>query len=162
MEKIQEHIIDYLTSKWIRDLMLATGISSWTIYAIKNGQINRGYKKRILDSIYSFFWIPKDEFYRKSVLISPSKNYLWQFFKIRRERLWYTKKQIAKLIKWEERHVRRFENWYINYNPNSYYFKKILDVYNLTDIEKQAVLEYVQSIKKIIKLEKSENVLYLN
>lgn len=161
MTKLQTKINEYLKNNSIRSLMKETKVSCWIIYLLKDW-VNRKYSKRILDNIYSLLKIEKDEFYKKNVFIPQSHNDLWLFFKIRRERLWLSTNQVAKLIKWEERQVRNFENWFVDYKPNSYYFTKLVELYDINWEEKEKILRYSNSLKELLDLQKKEKFLFLN
>lgn len=161
MTILQNKITQYLQENSVRDLMKATQVSCGMIYLLKAG-ISRKYSKRILDAMYLFFALEKDWFYKKNILVPHSHNDLWQFFKLRRERLWLKRQDVAKMIKWEERQLKRFENWEVYYNANSYYFKELIVLYKLTDNEKELITNYSNSLKNLISLQKKEKVLFLN
>lgn len=161
MTILQSKIKEYLQNNSVRNLMKATNISCWIIYLLKDW-VERKYNKRILDNIYLFFNIEKDVFYKKNIMVPQSHNSLGQFFKLRRERLWLKRSEVAKLIKWEERQIKRFENGEVYYNCNSYYFKELTILYNLTNKEKDLIKNYANSLKDLINLQKQEKVLFLN
>lgn len=161
MAILQKKIKEYLQNHSVRNLMKATQISSGIIYLLKDW-VERKYNKRILDNMYLFFHLEKDLFYKKNISIPQSSNFLWHFFKLRRERLWLKRNEVAKLIKWEERQIKRFENGEVCYNSNSYYFKELIKLYNINPQEKELIQNYTDSLKNLIHLQKQEKVLFLN
>ena len=157
MYKIQNKIKDFLDKKSARKLMQETWIGSWAIYSIMNWHKNKKYTKQTLDAIYDFFWLQKDIFYNENIkLHSGQGDPLWILFKKRREKLWLKREKVAKLIKWTDRHMRRIEAWDSTYKINSYYIKKLVELYQFNPEETNSIMFYISSLSDILKLVKEK------
>lgn len=152
MSKLEEKIIYYINTKWALKLRKETWIWMWNIYSFKN-KIDKTYTKQTLDILYDFFWLEKDSFYFSKLKREVwYKNSLWLLFKLKREELKLTKKDVAKQIKWSERHLSRIESWDSDYKLNSYYIKTLISLYNFSEVEKEYIKNYISSLKQIINL----------
>lgn len=160
MHKIQIKIKQYLEKDSARKFRDETWIWSWTIYSIKNWHKNKKYTKQTLDTIYDFFGLEKDLFYKENLkLNSWQEDPLWLLFKQRRELLWYKRAEVAKLIKWSDRHLRRIEAGDSTFRINSYYVKELVKLYDFTWEEINQIMFYITSLSDIISLSKKWDVL---
>lgn len=160
MYKIQQKIKAYLTKKTSRELMRETWVWCGTIYSIKEWHKNKKFRKQTLDTLYEFFGLSRDDYYKKSIKVSSwYEDALWILFRQRREKLWMSKSFVAKQIKWTERHLTRIETWDTTYRINSYYLKELLNLYQFNQEEINLIMTYVLSLSDIISLSKNENVL---
>lgn len=160
MQTIQEELNEYLWKYSARKLREETWIGCWTIYAIKDWHKNKKYTKQTLDTLYEFFSLKVDDFYKDNIKIhSWYEDALWILFRTRREKLWFTKHEVAKQIKGTERHLTRIETGDSNYRVNSYYLRELIKLYQFTQDEANLIMAYVLSLSDIINLSKKENVL---
>lgn len=160
MHKIQEYLQEYIELNSARKLRQETWIGCWTIYSIKDWHKNKKYTKQTLDTLYEFFSIEIDDFYKENIKIhSWHEDALWLLFKTRREKLGLTKHDVAKQIKWTERHLTRIETGDSSYRVNSYYLKELIKLYKFNQDEANQIMSYILSLSDIINLSKAENVL---
>jgi len=151
-------LAEFLENFSARKLREETGIWCGTIYAIKDWHKNKKYTKHTLDTLYEFFNLEKDLFYTENLKIHyQNENPFWILFKTRREKLWFTKHEVAKKIKWTERHLTRIESWDSSYRINSYYLKELIVLYNFDQGQANQIMSYVLSLGDIIDLTKQEN-----
>lgn len=158
MSRLQTEIINHIEKHGVRNLMENTKVGSSTIYSIKDWLENKWYRKKTLDSFYSFFKIPHDQFYFEKM-----ENYKWNYdplwiiFRAKRIQLWYSIWKVAKAIKWTDRHIRRIESWKVNYDISWYYFQELLKLYKFSKIERNKILSYSISLYDILELWKRES-----
>lgn len=160
MHKIQEELQEYLWKYSARKLREETWIWCGTIYSIKEWHKNKKYTKQTLDTLYEFFSLSVDDFYKDNIKVySWYEDALGVLFKTRREKLGLSKNEVAKQIKWTERHLTRIETGDSSYRINSYYLKELLKLYQFTQDEANQIMAYVLALSDIINLSKNENVL---
>lgn len=152
MEKIQEEIKKYITCNWVRKLQKEAKVWASVIYSILNNEEKKYYPEK-LENIYNFFWLQKDNFFKKKVFKFKLYNPLWKIFFLRRKKLWFSENFVAKKIKWSVRHLKRIESWDLK-TYDSFYIKEILELYNFSPLEKQKILNYLKSLKNILDIEK--------
>lgn len=157
MVLVLKKIKEYLEKNTVRTLQENAKVWSYIIYDLEKEW--KKVSKKVLDRLYNFFELEKDDFY-----FSKLSNYkwyiynpLWELLRKRREKLWFTREQIAKMIKWTDRHIRRLENGDMTYWSNYYYVKEILKLYKFSKIEENQILSYVSTFSIIIELSKKEN-----
>lgn len=154
--EILEKIREYLNEHTVRELQANAQISTGVIYDLDKP--NTFFWKKILDNLYKFFNLEKDEFY-----FSKLKGYkwhihnpLWELLRKRRQKLNMTLAEVAKKIKWTDRHLRRLESWDMKYGGNYYYLREILKLYKFSELEQNQILAYISNYNIIIEISKAE------
>lgn len=153
---LKEKIKKFLENHTVRELQKQAKVWAYVIYDLENEE--KKFSKKVLDRLYDFFNLEKDDFYfskltkYKWYLYNP----LWELLRKRREKLWLSREQVAKMIKWSDRHIRRLESWNMTYWSNYYYVKEIIKLYKFSKIEENQILSYVSSFSVIIELSKEE------
>lgn len=153
---LKEKIKKFLENHTVRELQDRAKIWAYVIYDLENEE--KKFSKKVLDRLYDFFNLEKDDFYfskltkYKWYLYNP----LWELLRKRREKLGLTREQVAKMIKWSDRHIRRLESWNMTYWSNYYYVKEIIKLYKFSKIEENQILSYVSNFSIIIELSKEE------
>lgn len=153
---LKEKIKKFLENHTVRELQKQAKVWAYVIYDLENEE--KKFSKKVLDRLYNFFNLEKDDFYfskltkYKWYLYNP----LWELLRKRREKLWLSIEQVAKMIKWSDRHIRRLESWNMTYWSNYYYVKEIIKLYKFSKIEENQILSYISSFSVIIELSKEE------
>ena len=157
MSILQEKITSFLDNHWTKKLRQETWIWCKAIDSIKKGYKNKKYTKQTLDTLYEFFDIEKDKFYRDNLKkwIKSDESALWSLLRKKREQVWLSKKEVAKIIKWTERHLSRIEAWDMTPHFNSYYLREILKVYKFSEEDSNQIRWYVASLHDIIELNRN-------
>lgn len=154
MEIIREKIKTFMQEKWVRTLQKEIWVGSNVLYSIlKLEPKDRKYSQDILDKLYNFFKIPKDDFYYNKIKqfkwrIDP----LWQLLYKRRKKLGLSIHQVSRMIKWSDRHLRRIESWGVYYSMWSYYLQELLKLYKFNKFEQNQILAYSISLSNILML----------
>lgn len=154
---IIEKIREYIDNNSARDLQQKCSVWAGTLYSLLKKE-NKKYYKEQLDRIYNFFWLEKDDFYFEKIQKYKWNTYnpLWELLRNRRKELWLTLEQVAKKIKWTDRHLRRLEAWEVFYSENNYYMRELLKLYEFSKIEQNLILTYVNSLWIIIEINKNK------
>ncbi|PZM86478.1 hypothetical protein DLH72_00850 [Candidatus Gracilibacteria bacterium] len=157
MVLVLEKIKEYLEKNTVRTLQEKAKVGSYVIYDLEKE--GKKVSKKVLDRLYNFFELEKDDFYFSK--LSNYKGYIYnplgELLRKRREKLGFSREQIAKMIKGTDRHIRRLENGDMTYGSNYYYVKEILKLYKFSKIEENQILSYVSTFSIIIELSKKEN-----
>lgn len=157
---IQNKLKEYIKLRSVRKFQEETWIGSWTIYSIMNWHKNKKYTKQTLDTLYDYFHLKIDVFYNENIKINSWQyNPLWVLFRERREELGYKIEEVAKVIKWSDRHLRRIESWDSTFRINSYYIKELVKLYQFNWEETNQIMFYITSLTDIINLSKKRDVL---
>lgn len=154
---IIEKIREYIDNNSARDLQQKCSVWAGILYSLLKKE-NKKYYKEQLDRIYNFFWLEKDDFYFEKIQKYKWNTYnpLWELLRNRRKELWLTLEQVAKKIKWTDRHLRRLEAWEVFYSENNYYMRELLKLYEFSKIEQNLILTYVNSLWIIIEINKNK------
>lgn len=157
MSLIQEKIKEFIDINNMKILRQETWIWCKAIYSIKNWHRNKKYTKQTLDTLYDFFEISKDKFYIDNMKkwLKSDESILWVLLKKRRDKLWLSKKEVAKIIKWTEREMTRIESWDVAPKFNSYYLRELIKLYNFSESEWNQIKWYVASLHDIIELNRN-------
>ena len=134
MSLIQDRIKEFLDQNNMKILRQETWIWCKAIYSIKNWHRNKKYTKQTLDTLYDFFNLTKDTFYIDNMKkwLKSDESILWVLLKNRRDKLWFSKKEVAKIIKWTEREMTRIEAWDVAPKFNSYYLRELIKLYKFS------------------------------
>ena len=81
--------------------------------------------------------------------------YMNGLLKKRRDKLWLSKKDVAKIIKWTEREMTRIESWDVAPKFNSYYLRELIKLYKFSESEWNQIKWYVASLHDIIELNRN-------
>lgn len=156
-----EKIREYIDNNSARDLQQKCSVWAGTLYSLLKKE-NKKYYKEQLDRIYNFFWLEKDDFYFEKIQKYKWNTYnpLWELLRNRRKELWLTLEQVAKKIKWTDRHLRRLEAWEVFYSENNYYMRELLKLYEFSKIEQNLILTYVNSLWIIIEINKNKRKIF--
>lgn len=156
-----EKIREYIDNNSARDLQQKCSVWAGTLYSLLKKE-NKKYYKEQLDKIYDFFWLEKDDFYFEKIQKYKWNTYnpLWELLRNRRKELWLTLEQVAKKIKWTDRHLRRLEAWEVFYSENNYYMRELLKLYEFSKIEQNLILTYVNSLWIIIEINKNKRKIF--
>jgi hypothetical protein len=152
---LQAKILEFLNNNWkFRQLSILTWISIWTLQDLKNWNNNRKYNKKILDWLYKYFSIEKDNFYKNNCFDKIKKKWdsVGDFFKKKRLWSWYSIHDVAKKIKVSNRQIQRLEYGEINYKYNSYLIQELFNLYRFSQKEQNAIIAYSISLQNIIDL----------
>lgn len=127
------------------------------IYSIMRWHKNKKYTSQTLDTLYDFFELEKDNFYKENQKkwLKSDESILWVLLKKKREQLQLSKKEVAKIIKWTEREMTRIESWDVAPKFNSYYLRELIKLYNFSDSEWNQIKWYVASLHDIIELNRN-------
>ena len=157
MSLIQDRIKEFLDQNNMKILRQETWIWCKAIYSIKNWHRNKKYTKQTLDTLYDFFNLTKDTFYIDNMKkwLKSDESILWVLLKKRRDKLWFSKKEVAKIIKWTEREMTRIEAWDVAPKFNSYYLRELIKLYNFSESEWNQIKWYVASLHDIIELNRN-------
>ena len=157
MSLLQEKIIHFLDTNNMKILRQETWIWCKAIYSIKNWHRNKKYTKQTLDTLYDFFNLTKDTFYIDNMKkwLKSDESILWVLLKNRRDKLWFSKKEVAKIIKWTEREMTRIEAWDVAPKFNSYYLRELIKLYKFSESEWNQIKWYVASLHDIIELNRN-------
>jgi len=157
MSLIQDRIKEFLDQNNMKILRQETWIWCKAIYSIKNWHRNKKYTKQTLDTLYDFFNLTKDTFYIDNMKkwLKSDESILWVLLKNRRDKLWFSKKEVAKIIKWTEREMTRIEAWDVAPKFNSYYLRELIKLYNFSESEWNQIKWYVASLHDIIELNRN-------
>ena len=157
MSLIQEKITSFLKENNMKILRRETWIWCKAIYSIKRWHRNKKYTKQTLDTLYDFFNLKKDKFYNDNLKkwLKSDESILWVLLKKKREQLWLSKKEVAKIIKWTEREMTRIESWDVAPKFNSYYLRELIKLYNFSESEWNQIKWYVASLHDIIELNRN-------
>ncbi len=157
MSLIQQRIKEFLEKNNMKKLRQETWIWCKAIYSIKNWHRNKKYTAQTLDTLYEFFELKKDKFYKDNMKkwLKSDESVLWNLMKTRREKLNLSKKEVAKMIKWTEREITRIEAWDVAPKFNSYYLRELLRLYGFSEPEWNQIRWYVASLHDIIELNRN-------
>ena len=157
MSLIQDRIKEFLDQNNMKILRQETWIWCKAIYSIKNWHRNKKYTKQTLDTLYDFFNLTKDNFYIDNMKkwLKSDESILWVLLKNRRDKLWFSKKEVAKIIKWTEREMTRIEAWDVAPKFNSYYLRELIKLYKFSESEWNQIKWYVASLHDIIELNRN-------
>ena len=157
MSLIQDRIKEFLDQNNMKILRQETWIWCKAIYSIKNWHRNKKYTKQTLDTLYDFFNLTKDTFYIDNMKkwLKSDESILWVLLKNRRDKLWFSKKEVAKIIKWTEREMTRIEAWDVAPKFNSYYLRELIKLYEFSESEWNQIKWYVASLHDIIELNRN-------
>jgi|SaaInlStandDraft_7_1057024.scaffolds.fasta_scaffold04692_4 hypothetical protein len=157
MSLIQDRIKEFLDQNNMKILRQETWIWCKAIYSIKNWHRNKKYTKQTLDTLYDFFNLTKDTFYIDNMKkwLKSDESILWVLLKNRRDKLWFSKKEVAKIIKWTEREMTRIEAWDVAPKFNSYYLRELIKLYKFSESEWNQIKWYVASLHDIIELNRN-------
>lgn len=152
---LQYFIKKYLQNYSLEKISTYTDVSISTIREVLNNNSNRKFSAKILDNLYRFFDLEKDEFYFSRIRLEKYSNHpLWNFFKQKRLKLGFSLAKVGKIIKMSERHIARIEEGKINFNPELYSVQKLMELYKISKTEKENVILYYiaeQKMKKMLK-----------
>jgi len=157
MSLLQEKIIHFLDTNNMKILRQETWIWCKAIYSIKNWHRNKKYTKQTLDTLYDFFNLKIDKYYIDNMKkwLKSDESILWVLLKKRRDKLWLSKKDVAKIIKWTEREMTRIESWDVAPKFNSYYLRELIKLYEFSESEWNQIKWYVASLHDIIELNRN-------
>lgn len=153
---IQEEITNYLTKHSLSSLWEKTHIDVRQIKALLNYSSNQEIKftQRVLDRIYHFFWLDKDDFYRRNLKkrYKPTEAILGNIFRHKRIELWYSLKEIAYMLKWDERQLRRIESWDSLPWYSSYYITQLIKIYWFNQNEAETIRWFICILSDMVKI----------
>ena len=157
MNLIQQRIKEFLDINNMKKLRHETWIWCKAIYSIMRWHKNKKYTSQTLDTLYDFFELEKDNFYKENQKkwLKSDESILWVLLKKKREQLQLSKKEVAKIIKWTEREMTRIESWDVAPKFNSYYLRELIKLYNFSDSEWNQIKWYVASLHDIIELNRN-------
>ena len=157
MSLIQQRIKEFLDINNMKKLRHETWIWCKAIYSIMRWHKNKKYTSQTLDTLYDFFELEKDNFYKENQKkwLKSDESILWVLLKKKREQLQLSKKEVAKIIKWTEREMTRIESWDVAPKFNSYYLRELIKLYNFSDSEWNQIKWYVASLHDIIELNRN-------
>jgi hypothetical protein len=157
MSLIQQRIKKFLDLNNMKKLRHETWIWCKAIYSIMRWHKNKKYTSQTLDTLYDFFELEKDNFYKENQKkwLKSDESILWVLLKKKREQLQLSKKEVAKIIKWTEREMTRIESWDVAPKFNSYYLRELIKLYNFSDSEWNQIKWYVASLHDIIELNRN-------
>ena len=157
MSLIQQRIKEFLDINNMKKLRHETWIWCKAIYSIMRWHKNKKYTSQTLDTLYDFFELEKDNFYKENQKkwLKSDESILWVLLKKKREQLQLSKKEVAKIIKWTEREMTRIESWDVAPKFNSYYLRELIKLYNFSDTEWNQIKWYVASLHDIIELNRN-------
>lgn len=152
---LQNCIIKYLEKYNVENISTYTNVSISTIREILNNNSNRKFSVKILDNLYRFFDLKKDEFYFSRIRLEKYSNHpLWNFFKQKRLKLGFSLAKVGKIIKMSERHIARIEEGKIGFNYNTYSMQNLIKLYKISKQEEENIILYYiaeQKMKKMLK-----------
>lgn len=157
MSLIQQRIKEFLDINNMKKLRHETWIWCKAIYSIMRWYKNKKYTSQTLDTLYDFFELEKDNFYKENQKkwLKSDESILWILLKKKREQLQLSKKEVAKIIKWTEREMTRIESWDVAPKFNSYYLRELLNLYKFSENERNQIKWYVASLHDIIELNRN-------
>jgi len=157
MSLIQQRIKEFLDINNMKKLRHETWIWCKAIYSIMRWHKNKKYTSQTLDTLYDFFELEKDNFYKENQKkwLKSDESILWVLLKKKREQLQLSKKEVAKIIKWTEREMTRIESWDVAPKFNSYYLRELIKLYNFSESEWNQIKWYVASLHDIIELNRN-------
>lgn len=121
-------------------------------------QIVRGDPKKIrhvvLDEIYQFYKVEKDEFYLENMKKwePPTQSILWSLLRSKRHQKKMSVEDVARLIRWDARQIRRIEAGDSLPSYSSYYMTKFFEVYELNEEEKQTISWFIVILRDVVNL----------
>lgn len=152
MSQIHDKTKDYIAENWIDRLARETGLCNSTLRKIAKGQKN--FSCITLSVLYKFFNIDRDSFYKKNLAkgLKPSKGLIWDLFRVKRLEQGLSIKEVAKTLRCNKRDLIRIELWNSLPWQNSYYTKKLLNLYSFTEEEKSKIKYCISLQKDLVKV----------
>ena len=143
VEKIREYK-DRNWEYWLARLSDRTGLGHIAIENVFR-QRKEKYKISTLDSLYDYFKLEKDEWYRANLKKwhEQHDSILGNIFREKRISMSYTISRVAREIRVDEKTIKNIETGSTLPHFNQYTFKKLLNLYDFSDEERTTIAWWI-------------------
>lgn len=143
-----EKIREYLDTHTIQDLHNKTWVCTGVFYSLLKRDWKK-YSKNTLDILYDFFELQRDQFYNDNLKkwYPKTPSLFGTFVRYKRLHMEIDIKQLAKLVRVDERALARLESWDALPTFDSWTIQHIMDTLNFTDEEKTMTKIYIDNMK---------------
>lgn len=159
-----DEIIAYVQGSSLNKLKNETGVPYNSLLWLFKWHMQRKYRTTVLDILYEFFKLEKDDFYErnKKKWYPSTESLLGTFIRKKRMEKNMSVDLLAKKIKMDSRALKRIEAGDSLPDMHHYSMKHIAEVLELTPSEKKAISECIKALHTIkwmlwVKENKSSN-----
>ena len=151
--KIKQKIREFLSKNSLTLLSDKTKIDPRQIKLILEDDKHK-FQQSTLDVLYDFFDLDKDSFYRDNLKIRyrPTEAVLWNILRGKRIKMWWSLSEVAYMIKWDERQLRRIESWDSLPSYKSYYITQLVKLYRFNPHEEEIIRWFICILSDMIKI----------
>lgn len=154
-----EKIRKYLDDHTIQDLHNQTGICTGVFYSLLKRDWKK-YSKNTLDILYSFFELPRDQFYNNNLKkwYPKTPSLFGTFVRYKRLHKEIDIKQLSKMVRVDERALARLESGDALPTFDSWTIQHIMEALDFNDEEKTMTKIYIDNMKWIEKTIKKYDI----
>lgn len=148
MSMLVEKIKQYLDENTIQDLYHATGVNTGVFYSLLKRDWKK-YNKNTLDILYSFFGLPRDQFYNDNLKkwYPKTPSLFGTFVRYKRLHQEVDLKELAVKLRMDERALARLESGDALPTFDSWTIQHMMDALDFTSEERTMAKIYIDNMK---------------